>query len=147
MNLTSLKCCTAGAQPLATLLGILRMVLCTDAADVAAGLVVDLYPVVAGALSVEMPVVADSTEATDANMAGADEQDEVQGTFLHNTKGRVRVPVMLLSTDRPVKHTAVSCFGFFVPLGVHRVMRLCHVDMMCRELGEWLCVMPAEHAL
>lgn len=57
---------------------MLRIVLCTDAADVAAGLVVDMYPVVAGALSVQLPVVAsDAAERDDSDMHDAD--DDVDG--------------------------------------------------------------------
>ena len=56
------------------------MVLCTDAAEFAAELVVDLYPVVAGALSVELPTVAADAKMYDVE--SADEEKEGQGTLI-----------------------------------------------------------------
>ena len=55
------------------------MVLCTDAADIAAGLVEDLYPVVAGALSVELPAVAADTRMHGGE--GGEEEEQEQGTY------------------------------------------------------------------
>jgi hypothetical protein len=113
----------AGAPQLGALLGVLRMALCTSAASIAAHLITDMYPVVAGALSLELPPVApEATEGGDTMVgdddapAGAEAGQGVRSNQLFASNSSLYTHILHQECTDRIRVILRLVPGFFVAL-------------------------------